>query len=74
MSTIIVSTFPLIFDAIWADHTFEQKDVNGKKLEKDIGEFMKIKIKTNTHLITVEVVGEARNIMDELIGSDEQTE
>ena len=64
MSTIIVSTFPLIFDAIWADHTFEQKDVNGKKLEKDIGEFMKIKRKTNTHLITVEVVGEAAKVDD----------
>lgn len=31
MSTIAVSTFPLIFDMIWADHSFEQKNVNYKK-------------------------------------------
>ncbi|CAB3984045.1 Hypothetical predicted protein [Paramuricea clavata] len=78
MSTIIVSTFPLIFDAIWADYTFEQKDVNGKKLEQNIGEIIEI-CETNTHIITVEVVGEATNVDDIIeklydVFKDEQTE
>ena len=57
MSTIIVSTFPLIFDAIWADNSFEQKNVNAKRLEHDLDEIMKVEVLTDD-VVTVEVESE----------------
>ncbi len=62
MTTIIVSTFPLIFDAIWADSS-EQMNANGKKLEQDLDRIMKIKVKTD-NMVTVEVVGEETKAAD----------
>ena len=62
MTTIIVSTFPLIFDAIWADSS-EQMNANGKKLEQDLDRIMKIKMKTD-NMVTVEVVGEETKAAD----------
>ena len=47
MSTIVVSTFPLIFETIWAVHSFEQKNVNHKKLKQDLSSIMKMTIKTD---------------------------
>ena len=47
MSTIVVSTFPLIFETIWADHSFEQKNVNHKKLKQDLSSIMKMTTKTD---------------------------
>ena len=45
ISTIAVSTFPLIFETIWADHSFEQKNVNRKKLKQELSLIMQMKIK-----------------------------
>ena len=47
MSTIAASTFPLIFETIWADHSFEQKNVNHKKLKQDLSSIMKMTTKTD---------------------------
>ena len=63
MSTIIVSTFPLIFDAIWADNSFEQKNVNVRKLEHDLDGIMKMEI-SKTDVVTVEVEGEVTKVAD----------
>ena len=63
MSAIIVSTFPLIFDAIWADNIFEQKNVNAKKLEHDLGGIMTMEILTDD-IVTVEVEGEETKVAD----------
>ncbi len=63
MSTIIVSTFPLIFDTIWAANSFEQKNVNAKKLEHDLDGIMKLEILTDD-VVTVEVEGEEPKVVD----------
>ena len=47
MSTIAVSTFPFIFETIWADHSFEEKKVNHKKLKQDLSSIMKMTTKTD---------------------------
>ena len=54
MSTIAVSTFPLIFDMIWADHSFEQKNVNYKKLKKELNSIMRMDIKQED-IVTVQL-------------------
>ena len=54
MSTIAVSTFPLIFETIWADHSFEQKNVNHKKLKQDLSSIMKMTTKTDD-IVNVQV-------------------
>ena len=54
MSTIAVSTFPLIFETIWADHSFEQKNVNKKKQKQDLSSIMKMEIKTE-NIVTVQL-------------------
>ena len=63
MSTIIVSTFPLIFDTIWAANSFEQKNVNAKKLKHDLDRIMKMEILTDD-VVTVEVEGEVPKVVD----------
>ncbi len=65
MSTIIVSTFPLIFDTIWAANSFEQKNVNAKKLEHDLGRIMKVEI-LNDDDVTVKVEGEEPKVVHAL--------
>ena len=55
MSTIAVSTFPLIFETIWADHSFEQKNVNNKKLKQDLRSVMIMAIKTD-NIVTVQLI------------------
>ena len=45
MSTIAVSTLPLIFDMIWADYSLEQKNVNHKKLKQEINSIITMEIK-----------------------------
>ena len=54
MSTIAASTFPLIFETIWADHSFEQKNVNHKKLKQDLSSIMKMITKTDD-IVNVQV-------------------
>ena len=54
MSTIAVSTLPLIFETIWADHSFEQKNVNKKKQKQDLSSIMKMEIKTK-NIVTVQL-------------------
>ena len=54
MSTIAVSTFPLIFETIWADHSFEQKNVNHKKLKQELSSIMKMTTKTDD-IVNVQV-------------------
>ncbi|CAB4018799.1 Hypothetical predicted protein, partial [Paramuricea clavata] len=49
MSTIVVSTFPFIFDAIWTEDTFEQKYVNDKEQQQKIRNLIKLE----EHEITV---------------------
>ena len=63
MSTITVSTFPLIFDAVLAANSFEQKNVNAKKLEHDLDGIMKVEILTDD-VVTVEVEGEVTKVAD----------
>ena len=65
MSTIIVSTFPLIFDAVLAANSFEQKNVNAKKLKHDLDGIMKVEI-LNDDVVTVEVEGEETKVVDVL--------
>ena len=55
MSTIAVSTLPLIFETIWADHSFEQKNVNRKKLKQDLRSSMEMEIKTD-NIVTVQLM------------------
>ena len=55
MSTIALSTFPLIFETIWADHSFEQKNVNNKKLKQDLRSVMIMEIKTE-NIVTVQLM------------------
>ena len=45
VSKIAVSTFPLIFNMIWGDHSFEQKNLNLKKLKKEINSIITMEIK-----------------------------
>ena len=54
MSTIAVSTLPLIFETIWADHSFEEKNVNKKKQKQDLSSIMKMEIKTE-NIVTVQL-------------------
>ena len=42
MSTIVISTFPLIFDTIWAKHSSETKKVYCKKLKLKLRGIMKM--------------------------------
>ena len=55
MSTIAVSTLPLIFETIWADHSFEQKNVNRKKLKRDLNSIMKMDVK-HDNIVTVQLM------------------
>ena len=55
MSTIAVSTFPLIFETIWADHSSEQKNVNRKKLKRDLNSIMKMDVK-HDNIVTVQLM------------------
>ena len=54
ISSIIVSTFPFFFDAIWAEDTFEQKDANNKEQKQMIRKIMSLKEKTD-ETITVSI-------------------
>ena len=55
MSTIAVSTFPLIFETIWADHSSEQKNVNRKKLKRDLNSIMNMDVK-HDNIVTVQLM------------------
>ena len=55
MSTIVVSTFPLIFETIWADHSFEQKNVNHKKLKQELSLIMPMKLKGGGDIVSVQL-------------------
>ena len=68
MSTIAVSTFPLIFDTIWTDHSSEQKDVNRKKLKQDLKEIMKMEMKTD-YIVTVQLTLEEKPSIFDLLES-----
>ena len=57
MSTIAVSTFPLIFDMIWADYSFEQKNVNHKRLKHEINSILTLEIKRDD-IVTVQLTCE----------------
>ena len=55
MSTIAVSTFPLIFETIWADHSFEQKNVNRKKLKQELSSIMPMKLQGGGDIVSVQL-------------------
>ena len=61
MSTIAVSTFPLIFDMIWSDYSFEQKNVNYKKLKKEVNSIIRMDIKQED-IVTVQLEYEEKII------------
>ena len=61
MSTIAVSSLPLIFDMIWADYSFEQKNVNYKKLKKELNSIMRMDIKQED-IVTVQLEYEEKII------------
>jgi hypothetical protein len=66
MSTMAASTFPLIFDAIWAEHSSEQIQVNAKELHIKLKNIMKMKMKTD-NIVTVE--DEEDNVSDNTINN-----
>ena len=61
MSTIAVSSLPLIFDMIWADYSFEQKNLNYKKLKKELNSIMRMDIKQED-IVTVQLEYEEKII------------
>ena len=52
MSTIVISTIPLIFDTILGVHSTERRDASGKKLKQDLREIMKIEVNSD-NIVTV---------------------
>ena len=55
MSTIVISTIPLIFDTVLGGHGTELRDANGKKLKRDLGEIMKMEVKNDDDIVTVKL-------------------
>ena len=70
MSTIAVSTFPLIFNMIWADYSLEQKSVNHKKLKQEINSIITLEIKrddiVNVQLTCEEEITKVEEILEDL--------
>jgi hypothetical protein len=56
MSTIVISTIPLIFDTILGGHGTERKDANGKKLKQDLSEIMKLMEVKTENIVTVHLM------------------
>ena len=54
ISTMVVSTLPLIFDALWTEHSFEQKHVNAKEVEHKLKKCMEMETKSD-NIVTVTI-------------------